>query len=160
MVAKYRKKACRDRCVAIPLWRAGQRPLVQAIEAEVAARDQRQARLARFVVATWGQDAAAPHERALRLLEEALELVQAVGVIEEQAGRLVKYTFGRPAGDPQQEAGGVGIALLGMAASLGFSADKAEAAELARIEALPAEHFRKRHNAKADAGIAVRGIEP
>jgi NTP pyrophosphatase (non-canonical NTP hydrolase) len=50
-------------------------------------------------------------ERALRLLEEAMELAQASGVTQDHAERLVRYTFSRPVGDVQQEVGGVMVTL-------------------------------------------------
>lgn len=46
-------------------------------------------------------------ERNHRFLEEALELVQACGCTESEAAQLVAYVYGRPAGDPPQEVGGV-----------------------------------------------------
>ena len=48
-------------------------------------------------------------ERNHRFLEEALELVQACGCTAADAHALVGYVFGRDAGTPHQEAGGVMI---------------------------------------------------
>ena len=63
--------------------------------------------------------------------------------------------FGKIAGEVQQEAGGVGITLLALCELHGFSAERAEAEELGRVLRLPPSHFRKRQNAKADAGVAL-----
>jgi NTP pyrophosphatase (non-canonical NTP hydrolase) len=46
-------------------------------------------------------------ERALRFLEEAIELFQAVGGREKHAHHLVEYVFNRPSGNIVQEIGGV-----------------------------------------------------
>lgn len=51
------------------------------------------------------------HQRACRFLEEALELAQASGVSEEEVGILTKYTYGRPVGSFDSEAGGVMVTL-------------------------------------------------
>ena len=39
-----------------------------------------------------------------RFLEEALELVQACGATASEAHQLVDYVYGRPVGEPAQEA--------------------------------------------------------
>ena len=50
-------------------------------------------------------------ERAFRFLEESLELVQSLGVTEEEINKLIKYTYSRPLGSPAQEVGGVMLTL-------------------------------------------------
>lgn len=64
-------------------------------------------------------------ERFFRFLEEALELAQAMGCTEKEARALVAYVFGRPAGEPAQEVGGVMVTLAALV----------NAAELPDIEA-------------------------
>ncbi len=49
--------------------------------------------------------------RNYRFLEEALELVQSCGCTKLEATQLVDYVYGRPAGETQQEVGGVMITL-------------------------------------------------
>jgi len=46
-------------------------------------------------------------ERGDRLLEEVLELLQSGGYAQERIHLISSYVFGRPAGDPFQEVGGV-----------------------------------------------------
>jgi len=119
-------------------------------------RDQRQAAVADWVIRCWGARVLASRaERGGRLLEEALELAQAVDLPREKALAILDHVYGRPAGDPAQEAGGVGVTLLALSASLGLSADDAEAAEVARVLAKPVEHFRRRHAEKEVAGVMV-----
>jgi NTP pyrophosphatase (non-canonical NTP hydrolase) len=50
-------------------------------------------------------------ERNSRFLEEALELVQALGYDREKAHVLVDYVFDRPVGEKRQELGGVMVSL-------------------------------------------------
>lgn len=119
-------------------------------------RDLRQETVADWVVRCWGEQVlqSAP-ERGGRLLEESLELAQAVGLPREKAQTILDYVYGRPPGEPFQEAGGVGVTLLALCASLGISADVAEATEVARVLAKPVEHFRRRHAEKEASGVMV-----
>lgn len=50
-------------------------------------------------------------ERALRFLEESVELVQAEGLTKERALRVLDYVFSRPVGETRQEVGGVSVTL-------------------------------------------------
>jgi NTP pyrophosphatase (non-canonical NTP hydrolase) len=120
-------------------------------------RDDLQIEVLDWVEATFGADTCFIHERAARLLEEAIELAQAAGVSEEHALATVRHIFQKPPGDPAQELGGVGLTLLACAAALGESASEAEQKEWKRVLSIPADYFRERHNKKADAGIATRG---
>lgn len=72
-------------------------------------------------------------ERCDRFIEEALEFVQAAGYSAERAHALVDYTFGRPQGEINQEAGGVMVTLAAMCNTLGVDIDAAAETELARI---------------------------
>ena len=65
-----------------------------------------------WLYACFGEDVATNKlERNHRFLEEALELVQACGATQEDAHKLVDYTFNRPIGEKFQEVGGVMITL-------------------------------------------------
>ena len=69
-------------------------------------RVERQAKVASWCAAAFGRDSLMDrHKRALRLLEEALELFQAEGGNSGQAEALVAQVFSRPAGEPSLEAG-------------------------------------------------------
>lgn len=72
-------------------------------------------------------------ERSDRFIEEALELVQAVGYPEERISALLQYVYSRPIGEPQQEVGGVMVTLAALCWSHGIDLDEASRAELARI---------------------------
>lgn len=86
--------------------------------------------------------------RGERLVEEALEAAQAVGVSRERMMRLVDVVFSRPVGEIGQEIGGVGVTLLALAACAGISADDAETREVRRVLTKDIEHFRRRNAEK------------
>jgi hypothetical protein len=62
-------------------------------------------------------DALSPEQRAFRFIEEAIELVQAIGTSREDVQRLVEYVYGRPAGCDTQEVGGVMVTLAALSQS-------------------------------------------
>lgn len=72
-------------------------------------------------------------ERADRFGEEALELLQSVGMDKERVLRLVNYVYDRPEGDPRQEVGGVMVTLAAFCRAHGINLEKAAMAELKRI---------------------------
>ncbi|HEY4326128.1 MAG TPA: hypothetical protein VGN20_19215 [Mucilaginibacter sp.] len=53
-------------------------------------------------------------ERAYRFIEESIELVQSTGLTKEDVLTMVDYVFGRPAGEPYQEIGGVMVTLASL----------------------------------------------
>jgi hypothetical protein len=119
-------------------------------------RDARQRAVLQWVGDTFGSPALTPYERARRVLEEAVELGHADGLTPERARDVVAHVYGKPPGDPAQEAGGLGVTLLAYCEARGLSADGEEVREFRRVLAIDPAHFRARHNVKADAGIAVR----
>lgn len=72
-------------------------------------------------------------ERNHRFLEEALELVQALGCTQSEAHQLVDYVYGRPIGEPTQEAGGVMVTLAALCTASDLDMSVAGATELARV---------------------------
>lgn len=117
-------------------------------------RDLRQHHCGNWVRAAFGNETMrAPDERAARVLEEAVELAQALGVTKATADKIVSYVFDRPIGNPMQEAGGVGITLLACCEAIGISADETEAKELRRVLSKPLSHFADRQVAKRALGI-------
>jgi hypothetical protein len=129
-------------------WRKGSRMAEQN-------RNARQANVLSWVKRTFGASLLVIEERVARLLEEVVELAQAEGLSEEKAHALVAHVYGKPSGAIVQEVGGIGVTLLAYCGAAGISADGCEAAEVARVLALPAEHFRTRQNIKAAAGVSM-----
>ena len=86
--------------------------------------------------------------RALRLVEEAVELCQAVGVQEVMVGQVTKNVYQRPPGDVYQELGGVMMTATVFALSTGVDPDQAFLDELRRVLNKSVENFAKRNREK------------
>lgn len=120
-----------------------------------------QARIVEWLRTRFGAEVlASRHERAARVLEEAAELAQAEGLDYAFASRIIGRVFSRPPGQARQEAAGVAVTLLAWAAAADADLDALATAEVQRIEALPIEHFRRKHAEKAAAGTALAGTPP
>lgn len=72
-------------------------------------------------------------ERGDRLLEEVLELLQSGGYDPARVAALRDYVWGRPVGEPSQEAGGVMVTLAAYCIAHDLDMTMAGEAELARI---------------------------
>lgn len=68
--------------------------------------------------------------------------------------RITDGVYAKEPGEPAQEVGGISTCLLAYCAATAVSADACERAELTRILGKTPEHFRARHQAKVDAGMA------
>lgn len=104
---------------------------------------------------TFGESALSPTERALRLLEEAVELAQAEGVEVAQAQQVLARTYSRPPGLPAQEAGGCFVTLLAYCATKGIDPDLALEIETMRVLAKPAKVWKDKHDEKIKDGTAI-----
>jgi len=71
--------------------------------------------------------------RAHRFLEEALELVQALGVERDDCMRLIDYVYGRPVGEAHQEVGGTLLTLACLCFATKMRLAECGEAELARV---------------------------
>lgn len=118
------------------------------------------------VVTDWGMAAfgleqmTSIPQRALRLLEEAVELYQAAGADAAMAHRLIDYVFARPVGEVRKELGGVGVCVLAMASACGITAEETEIAEVQRLISRSPIEFTQRNAAKNAAGFAAYLREP
>lgn len=87
----------------------------------------------------WAIEAVGPSQatdvrtRMDRFIEEAIELAQSTGYDRERIAKLVDYVYGRPAGEPGQELGGVSITLACVASALGLYLEDAAEAEYVRV---------------------------
>lgn len=87
-----------------------------------------------WVVYAFGRELADDKSgRNHKFLEEALELVQALGCSQQEAHQIVEYVFARPAGEPEQEVGGVMVTLAGLCAAQGMDLEVAAEIELQRV---------------------------
>lgn len=88
-------------------------------------------------------------ERCYRFMEEALELVQAVGMTKDQVTQLVDYVYERDIGETHQEVGGVMVTLSTLVAANGLNLEECAQQELDRINTPEIiEKFRKKHASK------------
>ena len=101
-----------------------------------------ESRVRSWVESRIGVEHMQPKERAMRLLEEAVELVQAEGIDIDLAAKQVAHVYERPAGEPSQEAAGVAVCLLGWCASRGLRFEEIALAEIERIEAKSIEDIK------------------
>lgn len=123
----------------------------------ISERDNRQT-----VCVNWGLRAfGAEHchsveQRAVRFLEEAIELYQAAGGKLDMAHRLLGFVFERPVGTIENELGGVGVTTLMLAAAAGRSADECERLEVERVLSKDPEEFARRNAEKNAAGFDTK----
>lgn len=92
-------------------------------------------------------------ERAMRLLEESIELAQAEGIEMELALKQLMHVYSRPAGNPMEEAAGAAICLYGWCEANGVRVSDLASKELERIESLPDEKIQSSLKRKAEAGL-------
>lgn len=145
-----------------------------ALRTDPAAYSQKfQQRVQPWMMTCFGPEISADRrERNHRFLEEALELVQSCGCTASEAHQLVDYVYGRPWGEPAQEAGGVMVTLAALCLANGLDMQACGETELARIwtkvEAIRAKQAAKpKHSplpehapqAQADARDALAWLE-
>lgn len=133
--------------------------LALVIDATLGSKPEPERECRQRAITTWAracfgdEQATSLPQRAVRLLEEAIEAYQAAGGSREMAAELVDFVFKRPPGTLAQELGGVSVCLLVMASAMGRTADGLEVDEVERVMAKPIEHFTARNQAKNDAGF-------
>lgn len=89
------------------------------------------------------------NERGLRLIEEAVELGQALGIPIEQQHAVIDYVYSRPSGLPVKELGGVLVTIGAVGNALGVSLDEIFDYEMKRIDTPEVmERCRKRQSEK------------
>lgn len=106
-----------------------------------------------WAIATFGPGARDPRERAMRFLEEAIEVVHALELERELVDKIATRVYGRPRDSHIKEIGQAALTLELLAASLDVDANRECEAEWVRVVGLPREHWEKRHVAKAAIGI-------
>lgn len=98
-------------------------------------------------------------ERAMRLLEESIELAQAEGIAIDMVTKQVEHVYSRPAGYPMDEAAGAAICLYGWCASNGVRVSDLASVELERIELLSDEKIQNSLKRKANAGLLTCDLQ-
>lgn len=105
----------------------------------------------------WGAPAANPQERAMRVVEEAVEFAQAMEVNYSQAMAIVSRVYSRPVGVASAELGAVLLTAYSAAALLGYNPMHLLHTEVARVLAADRAKLKGKHDAKVAAGTAVEG---
>lgn len=94
-----------------------------------------QARVGQWITETFDADTCSNQiERAMRFLEESLELCQALGMTHLEVVKVAEYVYGRPVGVPEQEVGGVCVTLAALCHVVGIDEAAEAERELARID--------------------------
>lgn len=112
-------------------------------------------RVRAWLVSRLGEQSLDRRERALRIVEEAVELAQAEGISQSQVIITSDRVYNRPVGEPAQEVGGLMVCVHGWIASTGENLDALTEREVSRIESVPAAVTRAKHDEKARAGTTV-----
>lgn len=102
---------------------------------------------------TFGQKFINDRERALRFIEESIELVQAIGLSKPDIIAVMRHVYGRPEGQYPNEMGGVMITLEALAEHLGVDLDYQNDLEWKRINSLPQSHFDAASQRKQNAEV-------
>jgi hypothetical protein len=108
----------------------------------------------RWAVEMFGPIAKDKQERALRFIEEAIELAHAAGLPFSAVELVALRVYDRPPGEVDREIGQAQACLETMAENLGLSADIEAEREFARVKTIPKEEWQRRHRAKVVVGIA------
>ena len=96
--------------------------------------------------------------RALRCLEEAIELAQSLGVSKEYADLLVASVYDRPPGDPIQEAGGTLLTCSVLCHAIGQTPERVYETELTRCLSKSPEYFAKRNAEKMRVDLTTQKV--
>lgn len=94
-------------------------------------------------------------ERALRVLEEAVELAQACDVPRDVIERTIERVYSKPKGEPAKELAQVGLTSLVMACNLGENFYGIVEEELNRVQAYAGVYWVNRHRDKVKAGVTL-----
>jgi NTP pyrophosphatase (non-canonical NTP hydrolase) len=114
-------------------------------------RDLRQATIVEWGTRCFGEEHMRDQiVRAARFIEEAAELVQAVGLSKEHAIRALDHVYSREPGKAWQEAGGVGVTLMALCNTLNLSAEDCEIREVERVMSKDPQHFALRNQEKIE----------
>lgn len=102
---------------------------------------------------TFGPGGVMLTERAVRFIEEAIELVHAIGVSEETILKLVRHVYSKEKGAVAIEVGQAQGTLFALAQSAGVSAYECASTELERLMNKGAAHSQDRWKKKIALGL-------
>ena len=93
--------------------------------------------------------------RALRMIEEAVEVAQALHLPKEKVLLAVEHVYKRRPGQIAQELGGLMVTIAVLAQAIVVDPMAAFEAEVRRVLSMPLEHFAKRNREKNALGLNV-----
>lgn len=93
-------------------------------------------------------------ERALRFLEEAIELAHALGTPIGTLSAIAERVYARPAGAIGREVGQAQVTLELLGEVIGHPTEVEAQREFDRVRSIPKEEWQARHAAKVKMGIA------
>lgn len=103
----------------------------------------------------FGDVAMDPTERALRMMEEAAEVAQGVGVPLDIIQRTVARTYQRPVDDPAKEIGGLLVTVYALCGRLQLDPEFLLDTEVERILSKDPQLWRDKHNMKVKDGTST-----
>lgn len=119
-------------------------------------RARRQRRGHQWALDCFGEDFVRnPKERAMRVVEEAIEFAQACGASADMINRITANVYSKEPGVPKEELAQVMFTSLIAAQTLGEDADALETGELHRVLQYPPDYFTKRMATKIKAGVTT-----
>lgn len=105
-------------------------------------------------VEVFGSQASDPKERAMRFLEEALEVAQAFGIVRDVAAGMVERVYSREVdADKHKEIGQATATLFMLAHQASIDPLNAMEVEWQRVRSVPVEELKARHAVKVAAGL-------
>lgn len=114
----------------------------------------RPSRFLDWAVRTFGAVALDPSERAMRFVEEALELAHAIGLEHETVAAISQRVYLRDRGKVAREVGQSMVTLELLAKAIGIDAEDEATKEFYRVQSIPQAEWDRRHSAKVSIGIA------
>lgn len=109
----------------------------------------------RWACETFGDIAISNRERALRFLEEAVEVGQAAGLEKSQVSAIIRRCYSNSPGRLPKEIGQARMCLDALAEHNSINPKREAADEFNRVQRFDKAHWHKRHRAKVDLGIAL-----
>ncbi len=114
----------------------------------------RPSRALNWAVETFGPVALDPEERAMRFVEEAIELAHSLGLSSETLSAISQRVYGREAGKVPREMGQAQLTLELLSKAINVDLDAEAMQEFYRIQSVPKAEWERRHAAKQALGIA------
>lgn len=114
----------------------------------------RPSRALQWAVDMFGPIALDAEERAMRFLEEAIELGHSLGISHVTTQAIVRRVYDRDKGDVCREIGQAHITLEVLARAINVDADAEATKEFQRVQTIPKAEWERRHAAKRAIGIA------